>query len=271
MAEQIGQLHTAIRRYCIENYDFWLNKYFQLEETRKSDNDYTDEAYSIFPRYNILKDILIEIERFQPKDFITFEEAKDFFYLISNHEDINPRKKLNNEIEEKVKNEERKKLYAYIHQLTDFELAKIESLFYRRVLSEKESQHLYQKLKHEWNVDGYWFPLTTWKSEDTEAFQDKYFEEEFGFEKLQQSLVEIGVEKVFEINEGDINYEMEISVFEPCYGTSGSEGFWFDESFEWLIYVSHESSITFSGSILPVVQKNWKNCQERIWTSPFFD
>ncbi len=83
MLENIEQLHTATRRYCIENYDFWLNKYFELNETLQSDNDYTDEAYSIFSRYNALNAILIEVERFQPNDFSSFKEAKEFFCLIS--------------------------------------------------------------------------------------------------------------------------------------------------------------------------------------------
>jgi hypothetical protein len=52
---------------------------------------------------------------------------------------------------------------------------------------------------------------------------------------------------------------------------NGEEGFWFDKSFDWLIYSSHESSITLAGLILPEIKKNWANWQYRLWDSPFFD
>lgn len=118
-------------------------------------------------------------------------------------------------------------------------------------------------------MDGYWIPLTIWKPENTEAFQDKYFEEEFGSERTRQILYSLGVEKVRELREGKIDYEVDLSVVEFDY--SGEEGFWFDETFDWLIYASHESSITFAGSILPEIKKNWRNWQNRLWDSPFFD
>jgi hypothetical protein len=272
MIGKIESLHSAIRRYCIDNHSYWLYKYFELDESKRFENsNYTNEAYSIFPRYNILNALLIEIERFQPKDFNDFEEAKEFFCLISKQSESPFAKSSTNEIAKKVEDEESQKLYAFINQLTDSNLEKVESLFYRRVLSESESQHLREKLREKWNVDGYWFPLSTSKPQNTEAFQDKYFEEDFGFEKLQKKLIELGIQKVFELNEGDINYEMETTVFEPCYGISGNEGFWFDKSFEWLIYASHESSITFAGTVLPKIKESWSNWQERVWTSPFFE
>jgi hypothetical protein len=266
---KIEKLHTAIRHYCIKNYRFWSNKYYELDKTIKVDNDYTNEAYSIFPRYNILNAILIETERFQAKDFSNFEEAKEFFCLISKEANSIFTKPTNNEIEEKAQDEERQKLFDFINRLTESDLEKVEPLFYRRVLSEEESQYLYKKLKLKWNVDGYWFPLQIQKPENTEAFQDKYFEEEFGFERTRQTLIQQGVRKVFELKEDNINYESDVSVFEPCY--NGVEAFWFDEGFEWLIYASHESSITFAGSVLPKIKESWLNWQERVWTSPFFD
>lgn len=266
---KIESLHTVIRRYCIENHQFWWTKYFELAVLEKIRIDYSDEAYAIFPRYNTLNAILTEIERFQPSDFSSFEEAKEFFILISNSAENNFTKNPSNKIAEKVQKEERHKLCEFITQLKDIDLSKIEPLFYRKVLSEKESKNLREKLKSIWKVDGYWFPLTTWKPENTEAFQDKYFEEELGHEKVQQILHNLGVEKVWELREGEIDCESELSIIEFYY--SGEEGFWFDKSFDWLIYVSHESSITFAGSILPEIKKNWTNWQNRLWDSPFFD
>lgn len=263
MDKIIEKLHISIRRYCIENSQFWRKKYFELTKSRKSDNDYTDEAYSVFPKYNALDAILIEIERFQPNDFSNFEEAKEFFCLISKEANSIFTKPPNNEIAEKVQNEEREKLCEFINNLNEIDLEKVKPLFYRKVLSEKESESLRKKLSERWSVDGYWFPLSVDKPENTEAFIADHFENDFGFEKLRQIVSELKIKRVFEVNENNINYEIEISVFEPYY--SGSEGFWFDESFDWLIYASHENSITFAGSILPKIKESWISWQNHLW------
>jgi hypothetical protein len=267
----IKQLHTAIRRYCIENYQFWWNKYLELADLNniRDDSDYTDEAYSIFPRYNLLNAILTEVEKTQPSDFSNFAEAKEYFCLVANQAENVFTKPPNNEIANRVMDEERQKLSEFIVQLKATDLAKVEPLFYRRVLSENENQALREKLKFVWKVDGYWFPLTGWKPQDTEAFQDKYFEEELGYEKIQQILRNLGVQRIWELREGEVNYEIDVNAAEFYY--YGEETFWFDNTFAWLIYVSHESSITFAGSILPEIKKNWTNWQERLWDSPFFD
>lgn len=71
---KIDKLQTAIRRYCIDNHYFWWNKYFELDTANRLHNSsgYTDEEYSVFPRYNVLKAILTEIEKVQPADFSNF-------------------------------------------------------------------------------------------------------------------------------------------------------------------------------------------------------
>ncbi len=147
----------------------------------------------------------------------------------------------------------------------------MEDLFYRYVLSEKETNSVWDKLGKNWKHirEGYWYPLTIWKEDGIEAFQDSYFEKEFGYEKLRTILSELGVTRLWELREGNINYEIELSILEPYY--SGEEGYWCDESFEWVIYASHESSITFAGSILPKIKDNWENWEKRIWDSPFFN
>jgi hypothetical protein len=71
------------------------------------------------------------------------------------------------------------------------------------------------------------------------------------------------------MREDRIDYELELSVFEPSY--NGNEGYWCDETFEWIIYSSHESSITIGGWLLPVVKNIWSHWEERVWTTPYFD
>ncbi len=271
MSNAIKNLHTAIRRYCMDRYSYWTEKYAELSSAGKdrAGYGYTDEALYTFPRYNVLNAILFEIERYRPEEFATFDEAKRFFSLVAAEaENIFTRPPKGN-LEQKAMGEERETLSKFIDELTEDDLSSVEPLFYRRVLSAEERDSIWEKLRSRWEINGYWYPLAIHKPNDVEAFQDAYFEKEVGAEKLQTVLRSRGVEMVWEMREDDNNYELELSAFEPYY--SGAEGFWCDSSFDWIIYASHESSITIGGWLLPEIQQAWFNWKERVWTTPFFD
>jgi hypothetical protein len=233
-----------------------MEKYSKISQDRIG-YAYTPEALATFPRYNALNAILIEIERYRPNDFSNFEEARELFILAAKDAQSIFTKPPNGEIEQQVMNEEREQLCRYILQLTERDLLEIKPLFYRRVLSESESDYVREKLKTIWNVEGYWYPLTTLKRDDAEAFQDSYFENELGCETLNKILRDHNVTNLWELREDGIDYEIELSIFNPYY--NGGEGFWCDANFDWLIYASHESSITFAGSILSDIKNNWSN------------
>ncbi|HEX8564624.1 MAG TPA: hypothetical protein VF648_03075 [Pyrinomonadaceae bacterium] len=272
MSDEINNLHTAIRRYCIDHYSYWMEKYSELAATGKnrSGNGYTDEALSMFPRYMLLNSILVEIERYRPEEFDTVDEAKRFFHIVvaeTQSESTQPHER---SIERKAIDEERDAICKFIGGLTNEDLARVEPLFYRRVLSDEESNFIWERLRSRWEItEHYWYPLTLHKRDDIEAFQDTYFEKEFGSKKLQKILRNRGVEKVFEIREYGASYELELSVFEPYY--NGAEGYWCDSKNDWIIYASHESSITIGGWLLSEVQALWSNWKERVWTTPFFN
>ncbi len=247
-------------------------KYYGLASagTNRSGFGYTDEALYIFPRYMLLNAILVEVERYRPGDFLTLNEAKRFFCLIAAETQSESTQPHENKIECKAIDEERYALCKFIEQLNEQDLSSVEPLFYSRVLSEKESNSIWEKLSSRWEIPKwYWYPLAIDKPDNVEAFQDSYFEKEVGAEKLQEILSSRGIEKVWEIREYGANYKLELSIFEPNY--SGAEGFWCDENFDWIIYASHESSITVGGWLLPEIQAVWSNWKERIWTTPFFD
>lgn len=268
----VKNLHTAIRRYCLDKSFYWSEKYSELLSTEKSraEYGYSNEALYTFPRYNVLNAVVFEIERFRPEEFKSLEEAKTFFKLIANEAQSILTKPPNEEIAEKAMFEEREKLCRFIDEQNEQDLLLVEPLFYRRVLSDKESKIIREQLDNRWKIPKhYWYPLTTEKPENVEAFQDAYFEKEIGKEKLQEILYKHGIEKVFEIREDGLDYEFELSIFNPYY--NGAEGFWCDTNYDWIIYASHESSITIGGWLLDEVKAVWTNWEERIWTTPFFD
>ncbi len=69
-------LHTAARRYCMEQHAHWCEVYGKLasEGGDRVGADYTDEALRTFPRYNVLQAILVEIERFDADDLPQYDE-----------------------------------------------------------------------------------------------------------------------------------------------------------------------------------------------------
>jgi len=133
---------------------------------------------------------------------------------------------------------------------------------HRRLLSKEESMNLHTKLKQRWGVSGYWYPLKTPVPKDLDiiCLVDECFEPYIT--KLQNALLALNVTKIYELREYGDEYEIETKFFEPYY--SGAEGYWFDKKMEWLIYVSHENSITFAGSLIVKLIKdifpNYKSC-----------
>ena len=267
----IESLHTAIRRYCMENHFYWSEKYSELNTGGAGRSGYTDEQLATFPRYNLLDAILFEVERYRPEEFKTLDEAKRFFCLVASDAESIFTKPPNGTIEESVMIEERNKLSKFINELTHNDLKTVEPLFYRRVLSDEESKAIKDKLRQIWEIpeEHYWYPLSLEKPNNVEAFQDAYFEREIGAEKLQEILSKHEVKKVWEIREDGKDCEMELSVFKPYY--NGAEGFWCDDKFDWVIYASHESSITVGGWLLDEIKNVWSNWEDHIWTTPFFD
>lgn len=58
-------------------------------------------------------------------------------------------------------------------------------------------------------------------------------------------IAERGVIRVLELREDGPGYELDLS--ESHFTYNGAEGCWTIGSIEWLVYASHESSITFGG------------------------
>jgi hypothetical protein len=168
--------------------------------------------------------------------------------------------------------EERVKFCYYISNITADELLIIQPLFYRKVISKNESTALRRNLKLAWGIDQYWYPIIECARKDIIAFQDEYFEAEFGYEKLRNILQGAYHERIYELREAgaELEYEIDTSVFEPTY--NGLEGFWFSDKMDWVIYASHENSITIGGTwLIEQIKSVWPNWQKRIWDSPFFD
>ena len=76
--------------------------------------------------------------------------------------------------------------------------------------------------------------------------------------------------KVYEIQEGG-NVTLK-ELIECNFYYDGLEYIYTDEKFRFVIYCSHESSITVGGKeLIDRIHEVWPNYINNIWTTPFYD
>lgn len=115
----------------------------------------------------------------------------------------------------------------------------------RRLLADKFGFH-----------DFYWWPLNGGpKPADTECFSDEAFNEKFGHQRCVQTIKEIGENQLRKINEV---HEDEIIKTEDIWSYDGIEVVYCNDNADWLIYFSHENTVTVSGKkLIDALKKNW--------------
>lgn len=139
---------------------------------------------------------------------------------------------------------------VFISSMDETKLGEVERLAFRRTLNDEESTRLLGVMRDRWGVDGEWYPLD--RAADAEppaqavAFQSKPFFTKDLVTLLWKILSRVEIERVYEIREGSAaDREIEVELLKPWYDFN--EGFWLDDSGEWLIYASHEGSVTVAG------------------------
>ncbi|MFA7004261.1 MAG: hypothetical protein WC429_09510 [Verrucomicrobiia bacterium] len=262
------QLHNAARKYCIDRYAHWCAEYQKLSERGRAriGSGYSDEAYDIFPRYNVLSAILTEIERIDSDDLPDYSALSDLL-ILAGHTASSPfTEKPHSNIEAAAIADERLKFAAAVQGFTLDSLAKIPMLPYRRVLSSKEVVPLWEQAKQRWAADGsYFYPLAERTDASLWAFDAAAFHREFPPKRLQDILRSWGIKRLYELREyGANNYLLSTDAWDPAY--DGAEGFWFTSSFDWIMYASHEGSITTGGTLTDVILSEWKASYQHQWT-----
>jgi hypothetical protein len=258
--DAVSALHTAARRACDERAREWFAAYDKLGRTRddrirRDDGscDHSDAALNIFPRYQVLAAIQREVERFTPADFSSTEECRTFLVLAAETAPYPYPTSGMGPIERAAIADERRVFGDWVRTLSAATLSSVEPLPYRRVLGHAEAAELTVRLVARWGnrygggVDRDDVPptLTLW---------DHWFEDETHLAALRKAIVEHGHSRVWEIREYDECFEMDVSAVEFAY--TGPEGFWTTGDMDWLVYASHEQSISFGGDwIIEEVKK----------------
>lgn len=253
MKKQVENLHTAARRYCIDRGHYWQKKYHDYLNTdgRPAGGTYSDEALDLFPRYNCLNAILVEIEKFIPEDFSSLLETKEILIQAGNtSESLFTGSQ--NCIAKQAMQQEREKFIEYIINMNQEQLESVEPLFYRRVLTESESRRLWAMLQEKWDIrpKKYWYPLIDSSMDGLIAFREDAFDREFGIQNVRKILLQNGNKRVWTLMEFGPEYELGISEFDPLYYHTGTESYSFSQLADWVIYASHEGTVTIGGKVL---------------------
>jgi hypothetical protein len=278
--DEAKALHTAARRYCQDRFAEWAGAYedLQRKENWRVQNlfqpgwDYSDEAYRTFPRYRVAKNTQIEIERVHADSGMSFAEMRKCLIAASNKAQSALQTELTNKLALNAIREEAEDFRVYVETLTPEDLVQVEALPYRRVLSKEECERLWAELRKIWSIgDGYWFPLKEGPvPSNVLAFHTDYFESINGQALLREALELRGTSRVFLLHEfGDPEYEIELSIYEPGYG-DGGEQYSTSKETDWMVYASHESSITVCGQWLAeFFRKLHPGCAERTYKGPY--
>ena len=135
--------------------------------------------------------------------------------------------------------------------------------------TQNERSQAWEKLAARWSItEHYWYPLTGKEPADTLALYAPHFKQQLGGKFLHSVLNSEGVVTLIEFCEdGDAS---SLSANEVDFEYTGLEAFWSAPPFDWIVYCSHESSITLGGrSLLEPLKQAWPRWRNSQWRSPF--
>lgn len=135
-----------------------------------------------------------------------------------------------------------------------------------RSLTESERTEVWKRLQERWSVENtYWYPLRdTEMAANVIAFEAEWFFSQISLEMLQGILRIREITRIWELREGGAVYEMDYQLLDPVY--DGEEGYWTSQDMDWLLYVSHESSLTVAGDwFISAIQALWPQWHHHLW------
>jgi len=263
MLSRVEALHTAARRYCIERPELWRDRIFEQPVI------WGGEEFVILRRHCCVLDAIGgAVEAFTPDDSASLDEVRKLLLAAaaSAVNELPP-------FERKVIQDEGGLFAAYLQGLSDSDLARVEPLPFRHRLSQAEGARLWAELKARWGVKRglVWYPHDRYESEepphDAQVFNEDPFADDELLRRLRQVLAGLGVSRMWELrawSEDHRVYELDPALLEPVYGLGDDlcddldERYWTDASFEWLIYASHEETVTIAGAeLLSGLQTAW--------------
>lgn len=137
-----------------------------------------------------------------------------------------------------------------------------------RTLPDAERDALWERASSVWDIrDQYWYPLADTSRADVVAFTAAAFHAAGGVEWLRATLGAHGVERVIETRELAELPTREIDVVDADFAYEFAEGYWCDARHDWIVYASHEDSLTIGGRwLIDAIMQLWPEGEAHVWS-----
>ena len=142
-------------------------------------------------------------------------------------------------------------------------------------LDKYKAKEVRQNIKDRWNAGySYWIPLNEGEQSDILYFPQDYFLENFGLRKLEECLSSLNITKCYQISEQEsFNEDYEINVNEIApFKSNMTEKYYCTDTLDWLIYFSHENTVTIGGiDLINSIKDNWRNWKKAAFRWSYID
>lgn len=127
---------------------------------------------------------------------------------------------------------------------------------------ETNREHLKKILKERWYIEAeHWLPLSEPTTEEEIVFfPQRYFFKDFGLEQLKKIIEQLTNSKIYQWNWETRKQEFYTIEITEMVEFESLEKFYFDDSCDWIVYLSHENTIAFGGEkIIEILTEKWEN------------
>jgi hypothetical protein len=272
---EAAALHTAMRRYCFE----------RLAELRSDDDDdnlgddddaahridETDAMETVLVRLGlreettpadwlpaqILDGLLGRLERADPETLTSLDQVEQAVSSAADGALMSVRYGNDEEVEQ-ITAAEVSRFEEAFRAIDRGTLGSVEPLPYRRYLVAYERDRLWVHLDEVYGArrGAYFYPLGGAKPAGPVVVicvpdgADELF-----CEVLRAAAESLGAQRVFDLEDGDDGSVFDVELWEPGYFNAvDGEHITFDASCSWLVYASHEQTLTLVGEIVAEVE-----------------
>ena len=275
MTDRRAFYYHSARRYLRDRHARWADTYSQLPNQGRQADDfhYTEEAKSIFPRYQVLDAMAVEVDVLDPDRLPPDNALLEWLQTTAlGAENLFTKRRESSSVEGKVQEEERQLFLQFVEALPQADVEPIAALPYRRTLGTEEARQWRSAIQRSWGLDGldFWEPLrrTEVGGKPVLALQSDAFwngSEPTGTASLaiRRALLHLDVSRLLELREHGPEFELETETAAFVY--TGAEGMFFSRDLDWLIFASHEGVTTLGGSVVDELRRSWSGLDLALW------
>ncbi|HVF76318.1 MAG TPA: hypothetical protein VM938_14880 [Acidimicrobiales bacterium] len=265
-------LHTAARRYLIDRRRDWIEAYERLPNQGRAEDGYhyREDAKDVFPRYNVLDAIRVEVERLDPEELPPVQQLVDaLVHAGYNADDLFTTGEAG-DVEGRAIDDERARFVEWVKQITLRLPDSVLPLAYRRTLTSEESLRWRTEVERRWPIEhgGWWEPINSKARDEALALDGDAFcagdEDGPATLAVRRALGELGVRRAVELREYGPDFEVAVDDLSPVY--NGAEGIFTSDGARWLLFASHEGATAVGGTLVEPLKRVWPSWADALWT-----